>query len=61
MGSAACVEDRTPESEWPTHFDSAVEEGEARGLAEAKARAKAESKRPTIPPNTPVSDLLQCV
>jgi hypothetical protein len=61
MGAAGFVEDGTPESEWPTHFDAAVDQGEARGLVEGKARAKAESKRPTIPSNTPVSDLMQCV
>lgn len=61
MGSAAFVEDGTPESEWPTYLDAAVALGEARGVEEAQLRAEAAAKRPTIPANTPISALVQCV
>ena len=60
MGSAAFVEDGTPENEWPHVIDGAVDQGEARGLEEAKERAKAAAKAPSIPPNTRVSELMQC-
>lgn len=61
FGGEGFVLEGTPQSEWPTAFDDAIEDLAAQAAVDRKEAEAAAARRPSIDPKTPIGEVVVCI